>query len=317
MRKEVWYAGLALAVGMALGGCSSSDNTITGQGSGTVNLSLTDAPPVAADSITAAVFTISDIYLQKNDADSVSASNRVFLRQNVNTTVNLLTLRDSLRALVTGATVPSGTYSQLRMVITGGYITVLNANGTTTTYASPGFTLPSGVTATGTLKLPSFGTSGLKVIAPTGVTVTNGEVEDLVADFDLAQSVKGHVAGNSGMFILNPVVKLVNVSSLSTLTVNVGLGTGVSLPTGVVLTGFTVQATDASGNVYTAPLVVTNGVASATFTNLMSSNGPFQVTLIAPTGVTFTTSAALPLTGVSLTAGGTTTETITLTGVTG
>lgn len=313
MKKALWYAGLALAVGLGLGGCSSSDNAgPTGlSGTGTVNLSLTDAP--ATDSVVAAVFTISDVYFQKTDADSVSASNRVFLRQSVNTTVNLVTLRDSLRALVTGAAVPSGTYSQLRIVITGGYIQVRNAAGTISTYATPGFALPSGVTATGTLQAPSFSTSGLKVILPgSGITITNGSVTDLVADFDLAQSL-GHAAGNSGMWVLHPVIKIVNLSSLSTLTVNVALGTGVSLPTGVTLSGFTVQVRDASGNLFTAPLVVTNGTASATFANLNPTNGPFQVTLVAPAGVSITTSTpTLPITGVSLTSGGTTTETITL-----
>ncbi len=314
VRKEVWYAGLALAVGMALGGCSSSDNNVTGTGgSGTVSFALTDAPPSAADSIVAAVFTISDIYLQKTDADSVSASNRVFLRQNVSTTVNLVALQDSLETIEQNATVPAGTYSQLRIVITGGYIQVKNADGTISTFATPGFALPSGVTATGTLQMPSFATSGLKVVfLPGGLTVTNGSTMDLVGDFDLHGSF-GHAAGNSGMWVMSPVVRVVTTNSLATLTVNVSLGSGVTLPTGVALSGFSVQVTDAEGNTHTAPLVVAaNGTASATFTNLLPSEGPFQVTLVGPTGVTFTATPTLPVTSVSLSAGATTTETITI-----
>ncbi len=314
MRKELWYAGAALVVGVALGGCSSSDNNVTGTGgSGTVTFAITDAPPSAADSITAAVFTISDIYLQKNDADSVSTSNRAYLRQNVNTTVNLLSLQDSLESLEQTATVPAGTYTQLRIVITGGYIQVKNADGSISTFATSGFTLPSGVTATGTLQMPSFSTSGLKVILPAGgITVTNGSVTNLVGDFDLRGSF-GHAAGNSGMWVMTPVVRVVPQSSLGTLTVNVSVGTGVNLPTGVTLSGFSVQVTDAEGNTHTAPLVVaTNGTASATFTNLIPSAGPFQVTLVGPTGVTFTGTPTLPIAGVTVSSGATTTETITI-----
>ena len=313
--KRIWYASVTLAAGLAVVGCSSSDS-VTGQGSGTVSFSLTDAPPSAADSITAAVVTISDIYLQRTAADSVSASNRVFLRQNVNSTVNLLTLQDSLLSLVQGASVPAGTYTQLRIVITGGYIQVRNANGTSSTFATPGFTLPAGVTATGTLQMPSFGTSGLKVVfLPGGLTVTNGSSTDLVGDFDVHGSF-GHPAGNSGMWVMSPVVRVVTHSSLSTLVVNVGLGTGVTLPTGVVLSGFKVQVTDAEGNVHTAPLVVaTNGTASASFTNLIAGNGPYQLTLIAPSGLTIAATPALPITGVNLSTGATTTETIMLTAV--
>src|SRR5512140_115199 len=133
MRMAYGIAAVAVAVG--LGACSNDSGTqVTNpNGSGKVSVLLTDAP---SDSITAAVVTITDIYLQGSASDSTSSSNRVYLRQNSKTTVNLLTLRDSMKSLVTAATVPAGTYSQLRVVISGAYIQVKNSSGGTSIYAT-------------------------------------------------------------------------------------------------------------------------------------------------------------------------------------
>ncbi len=119
MRNRLAFFGLALVLGAALTACSS-DNSTQASGTGRVSIALTDAP---ADSIVAAVVTITDIYLQPG-ADSLATANRVYLRQNVSTTVNLLQLRDSLASLTQSSVVPAGTYSQLRFVISGGYIQV-------------------------------------------------------------------------------------------------------------------------------------------------------------------------------------------------
>ncbi len=309
MRNGLATLGIALVLGAALAACSDSGTQVTQpNGTGRVSIALTDAP---SDSIVAAVVTITDIYLQPGN-DTLATANRVYLRQNVSTTVNLLSLRDSLASLTQNSTVPAGTYTQLRFVITGGYIQVKNADGSTSIYASsPTYAgLPSGAQVTGQLKMPSFAQSGLKVILPgNGLTVTSGSTTSLVADFNVAQSF-GHQAGASGMWVMTPVVTAVSASTTASLTVNVALGTGVTLPTGVALTAFQAQLTDAANNKRTAALG-TNG--SVTFTNLLPSNGPYSLTLIAPTGVTIKTSTpALPIAGLNL-ASGTNTQTITIT----
>ncbi len=204
---------------------------------------------------------------------------------------------------------PAGTYSQLRFVISGGYIQVKNADGSISTYASPGYAVPSGTTVTGTLRMPSFAQSGLKVNLPGGgLVVTSGSTTSLVADFNVAQSF-GHQAGASGQWVMTPVVNAVSASTTASLTVNVALGTGVTLPTGVALTGFEAQLTDAGGNVHTAAL---SSSGSVTFTNLIPTNGPYTLTLVAPTGVTIKSSTpALPISGLTLTSG-TNTQAITI-----
>ena len=314
MQIRMAYGLAALVAALGLGACNDNGSSITGgNGSGKVSVLLTDAP---SDSIAAAVVTITDIYLQGNASDSVSRSNRVYLRQSTKTTVNLLSLRDSMASLVTAASVPVGTYSQLRVVITGAYVAVRNAGGGTSIYATSNNYegLPAGAQVAGTLQAPSYATSGLKVLLGNGLTVTDTTNTQILMDFDVSQSFV-HQAGNSGMWVLSPVVQATNVAQAASLTVNVGLGTGVTLPTGVALTGFTVQLTDAAGNKRTAPLVVTNGVASATFKALLPSSGPYQVALIAPTGFTFAATPTLPITSITLNSG-TNTQTITLTSVT-
>ncbi|HEX9106367.1 MAG TPA: DUF4382 domain-containing protein, partial [Longimicrobiales bacterium] len=77
MRNAFTHVGVALLLAAALAACSGDSSTSPG-GSGQVSIALTDAP---ADSITAAVVTITDIYLQPG-SDSLVTSNRVYLRQN-------------------------------------------------------------------------------------------------------------------------------------------------------------------------------------------------------------------------------------------
>ncbi len=306
MRNGLTRAAVSLVLGAALAACGS-DNSTQPSGTGQLSVALTDA---SADSIVAAVVTITEIYLQPG-SDSLSTANRVYLRQGASTTVDLLTLRDSLKSLVQSATVPAGTYQQLRLVITGGYIQVRNATGGTSIYAtSPNYAgLPPGAAIAGVLQIPSFAQSGLKVLLAGGdLTVLRASNSTLVADFDVAQSFS-HPAGQN-RWVMNPVVHANDLSTLATLTVNVALGTGVTLPTGFDLTGFQAQLTDAGGNTRTLAL---NSSGSATFQLLLPANGPFTLGLIAPAGVTMKTSTPpLPITGLTLNAGANT-QTITLT----
>src|SRR5688500_10180561 len=121
-------------------------------------------------------------------------------------TVDLLTLTTSTTELVSGLTIPAGRYSQLRLVITGGYLEVENADGTTSIYASsPDYVgLPPGATVAGELRIPSFGSSGLKVHFPNGGLDLDGIESVLLLDFDVAQSF-GHLAG-SDAWVMHPVV---------------------------------------------------------------------------------------------------------------
>lgn len=170
-----------------------------GPRTGQMNLYLTDAP----GDVQKAVVTIEEIYLTGTD----STEGRVVLRD-IPFTTDLLTLADSLHLLLDAETIPADTYKQLRMVISGAYIEVEGAAGGSEIYASsPTYAgLPEGAVVTGSLQMPSFASSGLKVNLPgDAFTVIADGIVTLVVDFDVSQSF-GKLAGGSGQWVMSPVI---------------------------------------------------------------------------------------------------------------
>lgn len=190
----------ALALTLAAFGIAACDSP-TELRTGTMNLYLTDAP----GDVLAAVVTIDQIYLTGGAGDS---SSRLVLREE-DLTTDLLTLVDSTHVLIEGVEIPAGQYGQLRFVISGAYLEVEAAGGATEIYASsPDYAgLPEGAVVAGTLQMPSFASSGLKVNLPgDAVVVTPEGVVSLVVDFDVAQSF-GKLAGGSGQWVMSPVLR--------------------------------------------------------------------------------------------------------------
>lgn len=176
-------------------GCGDS----AGPGSTQLSILLKDAPA----GVTSAVVTISQIYLQ-------GGNGRVVL-SNQETTTDLLTLANDTKTLVQDAVVPSGTYSQLRFVITGAYLEVQDdldcdpaqTTCTTSIYATEGYPTPK--PAAGPLQTPSYDQSGLKVKLAGDALTLSGDKKVLLVDFDVAESF-GHEAGGSGQWVMHPVI---------------------------------------------------------------------------------------------------------------
>lgn len=290
-----------LALG-ALGACSDS----TAGGTAKVSLLLTDAP----GDIKAAVVTISEIDLQGSGGSHVLMNTPV--------TTDLLTLAGSTQQLVKDAVVPAGTYEQLRFVITGGYVQVDNGDGTTSIYASsPDYSgLPAGSHVTGTLQMPSFGQSGLKVNLPAGgATLASGEKVFLV-DFDVSQSF-GHQAGDSGRWVMHPVVKATDFQTTGGITVQLTKADAVTMPqlngTALTLGNFTAVLTASDNSTKSVALTdAGNGIFQAQFPFL--APGSYSLTFTVPTGVTFTTNPTVPQT-IALTSAQEDTSKFTLTAV--
>ncbi|MEX2181609.1 MAG: DUF4382 domain-containing protein [Gemmatimonadaceae bacterium] len=184
---------------MSVVGFASCDSP-TALRTGELTLLLTDAP---GDVVTAVV-TIDQIYLQPSED---SDAGRIILRDD-DVTTNLLTLVDDTQGLIAGFTIPVGTYTQLRFVISGAYIEVEQEGGSKLLYASSSTYagLPAGATVNGTLQMPSFAQTGLKVTLPGDAIVINeDETVTLVIDFDVSQSF-GQVAGGSGIWAMTPVL---------------------------------------------------------------------------------------------------------------
>ena len=277
------------AVGLALVGAACSESSTGNAVNGKITVLLTDAP----GDVKAAVVTISQIYLQSDDAGG-----RVILRDTPVTT-DLLTLANSTSELVKDATVPAGTYGQLRFVVTGGYIEVDNGNGTSSIFASsPTYAgLPAGATVAGPLQMPSYASSGLKVTLPSGGVTIAGEQKVVLVDFDVAQSF-GKEAG-SAKWVMTPVIKGADLGFTGGLKVTLTKAADLTLPsiggTPLTLGQFKATVTPTGGVATELPLTDADndGTFEATFAYLAAGN--YSVDFVAPAGITsFTTTPAHP-----------------------
>jgi uncharacterized protein DUF4382 len=295
---------LALMTGMMA--CSDS-TTGTGSGTGQLSLILKDAP----GDVVAAVVTISEINLQGGHGTTVLSNTPV--------TTNLLTLAGDAATLLDGVVVPAGTYSQLRFVLSGGYVEIDNGDGTTSIYASaPDYAgLPPGATVAGPLQMPSMGQSGLKVTLPGDhLVIADGGATFLVVDFDVAQSF-GHLAGQSGMWVMHPVIHGADISLTGSATVDLTLGNGVTLPVinnvQLTLADFTATFTGPDGIPRPAAFADPDGDGTFTAELLHVPPGVYSVDITPPAGLTtFTTDPALPG-SVTVTANGTASAAFTVT----
>jgi hypothetical protein len=282
-----------LVAGIGLAGAACSDGSPTANaGNGRMTLLLTDAP----GDFEKAVVTISSIYLQAGEGDDAG---RVVLRDTPVTT-DLLTLANSTAELVKDATLPAGTYSQLRFVITGGYVEVENAGGTTSIYASsPTYAgLPAGAKVDGTLHMPSFAQSGLKVTLPDGGVEIGSEQKVVLVDFDVSQSF-GKEAGNAGKWVMHPVLKATSLTTTGSFGVTLAKADSVTLPSinnaAITLGQFKAVLATAAGS--REELALTDANADGIFEGQFKyvAPGDYTIDFVAPSdSVQFTTTPTRP-----------------------
>lgn len=163
--------------------CSGSDSGTTGQ----IIVRLTDSP---VDNIQSATVWVSSVYL-------IGGSDSTGTRYTVTTTpqqYDLLTLTDGVTADLGTATIPTGDYTQMRLVVDSARVT-LNA----------GKTFSDG-SSSKTLQTPSAQRTGIKVNFSGPVNVTPGQTI-LVVDFDVARNFvfTGPAASPTGV-LFKPVL---------------------------------------------------------------------------------------------------------------
>ncbi|HWK88843.1 MAG TPA: DUF4382 domain-containing protein, partial [Longimicrobium sp.] len=215
MQKKKFRLLLPALAALALGACDGG----TGSDTGRVSIRLVDAPGDLAE----AWVQIDEIYLQgASEADSTGG--RLQLAGSSDTYYNLLDLTNGQFApLVNNAVVPSGTYSKLRIVVGEAYVVTEDGE----VYATSGAMLPAGTTKTGTLNRTRGKASGYQVTIPGGLTV-DGDSKIAVLDFDVNQSF-GHVAGNSGQYIMHPAFTVTEIALAAGITGTV-TATGITFP---------------------------------------------------------------------------------------
>jgi hypothetical protein len=300
-RKTFRAAVLLAAIALPALACSDDENTgpDNGPDNGTtqVTVKLTDAD----GGISAAVVTISEVYLVgSGDESHVSLTTTP-------ATINLVDLANTAQTLVDAKDIANNDYSELRFVITGGYVQVDNPEGGSSIFASsPDYAgLPAGATVTGQLQMPSLAESGLKVDLPATDLALDGGSETLLLDFDVSQSF-GAAAGSSGMWVMHPVIKGATLTEPAQVRATLTLGQDVVLPGNLTLGGFDAVLTTAGGGSESLPLTDADadGTFDATFDFLLP--GSYNVSFTGPEGVSFTTDPTTPI--VVTTAAGTTAD---------
>lgn len=174
---------LSLLAGCGGGGGASS--------TGTLNVSLTDAPSCGYDEVN---ITVDHVEISNDDGATwiqipVDAGLEKF---------NLLDYTNGALKTIGSAPLPAGTYNQVRLVLKDNEDTPL-ANTLVLTSDAGKTEIP--------LKTPSAQQSGLKMVIIGSLTVQAGTEADLVLDFNACKSIV--VAGSSDKYILKPVVKAV------------------------------------------------------------------------------------------------------------
>lgn len=142
----------------------------------------------------------------QDEAEAEAEENTPVVLREDDVITDLLTLRDDVASLVTDAVVPAGFYAQLRFVIPAACIEVEVSDTESAVYSTSEEFLECG-TPVGTLRTTSFSESGLKVKLPGGSIEVTDDLTVLLVDFDVALSF-GHQAGQSGAWVMHPVVKV-------------------------------------------------------------------------------------------------------------
>ena len=182
------FGGLVLASLAACGGGGSGSPVAE---TGTLRVALTDAPACGYDSVNITVEKVR-VHQSSTANDSDAGWSDVVLSPARR--INLLNLTNGVLDELGQVPLPTGKYTQLRMILAD------NTN------ANP---LANSVKPTGSaevaLKTPSGQQSGVK--ANINIDIAANKLADFVIDFNACKSVV--LAGNSGQYLLKPVVTVV------------------------------------------------------------------------------------------------------------
>jgi hypothetical protein len=252
-------AGAAAALA-ACGGGGGSDAGPAGA-TGTLRLALTDAPSCYAH----VYVTVQKVRVHQSATASDSDVGWSELVLPTPERIDLVNLSNGVLQELGTMPLPAGHYQQVRLVLAD--------NATTGGSTAANAVQPNGGAETA-LDTPSAMQSGLKLNADFDVAA--GQMADLVLDFDACKSVVQ--AGNSGKFILKPVISVVPrlVSGLSgyvTTTLSLSSTTVAAQQNGATVRATAPDATGAFSIPYLQPgtytLVVTSdGHATAVVTNV-------------------------------------------------
>lgn len=190
MRPLLLAPVLTLA-GAALLACGGSGGT----GTGTMRLSLTDAPACGYDNVWV---TVEKVRVHRSTSADPADDGWSEVALATPQRIDLLEYTNGATLPLGETQLPAGTYTQMRLV--------LSPNGGSAPFANA--IKPTGGSETA-LDTPSGQQSGLKFNV--NMTVPENQVANFVLDFDACRSFVR--AGNSGKFLLKPVIQVIPVLS--------------------------------------------------------------------------------------------------------
>lgn len=274
-RKMKFTLGAALLVGLAA--CGGGGGGDSAAGSGTLRLALTDAPSCGYDAVHVTVAKVR-VHQSSSAGDADAGWSEVVL--NPARRVDLLSLTNGVLMELGQIPLPTGKYTQMRLVLADNSATQPLANSV----------LPTGGSEVA-LKTPSGQQSGVKTNI--NIDIAENKMADFVLDFDACKSVVQ--AGASGQYLLKPVVTVIPryVSGVQGY-MDPALGAGVTRVS-LQLNGTVVKATvpDSTGKFLLQP------VAPGNYTLVMAAPGRTSAVVtgvpVAAETVTPLASAAAPV----------------------
>lgn len=245
--------GLACAALISLYACGGGGGTATpAADSGTLSLAMTDAPACGYDHV---YVTVQKVRVNQSStaADSDAGWSEIVL--NPAARLDLLSLTNGVLSELGQTPLPTGKYTQLRLVLAD--------NGAAAPWANS--VVPTGGTTEFALKTPSGQQSGVK--ANIDIDIAANKMADFVIDFNACKSVVS--AGAAGNYLLKPVVTVIPryISGVQGYVAsNLANGsTTVSLQQGGVIVKATVP--DSTG------LFLLQPVAAGTYTLVVTAPG--------------------------------------------
>ena len=298
-----WRWALALSAAVALTACGGGGGSASA-GDGTLRVAMTDAPSCYQH----VYVTVQKVRVNQSSTAGNQDAGWTDLTLAAPQRIDLVSLSNGVLQDLGTMPLAAGHYTQVRLVLAD--------NGTT---AMANAVQPNGGVETA-LDTPSAMQSGLKLQA--NFDVAAGQMADLVLDFDACKSVVK--AGNSGKYILKPVISVVprlvsGVTGYVATTLTLGSTTVSAQQNGATVRSTAPDATGYFSIPYLQPgaysvVVTSDGHATAVVNSVPVGTGTTVVngttTAIAPPASAMADIAGA-VTATSTTASGTTTAPVT------
>jgi len=204
MKRKIWVNIIIVGL-MFLTACSGGGDGGSSSPTGTLSVNLTDASTTDYQAI---YVTIQQVAVHKDGGGGwnvVSSPNKTY---------NLLELVNGVREDLALATLASGNYTQLRLILTDTPDNSLNIISRRHPY---GNYFIDGYGQSVELKVPSAFHTGIKIVK--GFAINADQTTELILDFDAARSIVK--AGSSGQWLLKPTIKVLETTEYSIISGNV------------------------------------------------------------------------------------------------